>query len=188
MDKRTHELQRHPSSPYVKAKMRPHFWWPSRLSDTTKWLAKCTRCDQFQGQRYAAHNMHRARPASRPGAHIAMDFKSIGESDEGFRELLVICCPGTGDLRLCAQKNRTAATTLVSFAHHCEAEWGVPVLIQSDQAAEFTGRVVSEYCQQNNTRQTTTRGYNARGHTEGERIMRWLNECCRALSDGQYKR
>ena len=103
------------------------------------------------------------------------------------KELLVFLDLGSSRLRLAAQPTRDATTTLRSFIDHVETEWGVPIAIHSDQAAEFTGRVVSTYCRDMGIRQINMRGYNPRGSAAVERVMRYLNACFSGLTDAQYR-
>lgn len=188
--KRVHELLYHLTEKYTKLRLKDTYWWPFLSRMVRAVVGACAHCDLIRGHQWAAHAMYRARPASRPGAVVAMDFKGMAVSSARTgkaKELLVFLDLGNSRLRLASQLSRDATTTLRSFIDHVETEWGVPIVIHSDQAAEFTGRVVSAYCRDMNIRQINTRGYNPRGNAAVERVMRYLNACFSGLTDAQYR-
>ena len=188
--KRVHELLYHLTEKYTKLRLKDTYWWPFLSRMIRAVVGTCAHCDLIRGHQWAAHAMYRARPASRPGAVVAMDFKGMAASSARTgkaKELLVFLDLGNSRLRLAPQLSRDATTTLRSFIDHVETEWGVPIVIHSDQAAEFTGRVVSAYCRDMNIRQINTRGYNPRGNAAVERVMRYLNACFSGLTDAQYR-
>lgn len=180
-----HEDQHHMSQEYCAKHLMRCFHWPSLRVDVRRWVKACPVCERIEGQRNLAHARFRARPATAPGAHIGLDFKGMYPAATGENELLVALDLGTADLELVAQKGRTAALTLENFTDVTN-RMGVPLIVQSDSAAEFTGRVVSKFCADNNIVQIFTRGYNARGNAQVERVMKWLNKVFRSLSDKEY--
>ena len=187
---KTHVALYHLTEKYTRLKLLDTYWWPSLSRDVRLFLDECSECDDVRGQQFAAHAMYRARPSSRPGAIIALDFKGMTESSAesgSSKELLVFLDLGSSRLRLSAQKGRSAAETLRSFIAQVTTEWGVPLVVHSDLAAEFTGRVVGKYCSDLGIQQINTRGYNPRGNAAVERVMRYLNQCFTALTDAQYR-
>ena len=135
--KRVHELLYHSTEKYTRLRLKDTYSWPFLSRIVRAVLGACTHCDLIRGHQWAAHAMYRARPASRPGAVVAMDFKGMSESSAiiplplplhkstNTAQITSILCPYSNfNWSKCIHSTTPQAYSLVAFIAHTRSKAG----------------------------------------------------------------
>ena len=105
----------------------------------------------------------------------------------GFCQCLVIINNLTRYVRFIACVDRTAETAARAFMEHVVHEDGVPLVLMSDDAAEFKSDVMRHLCSWLGIKPISTLGYNARANGMAEQAWRLWNRSMRMLPDTEYE-
>ena len=181
-----HKAQHHLSAMYNTRHLRDHYWWPRLAGDVDDYVSKCAVCALSDVTRRAAHKSFHAAPSQVPTMHVGCDLKGMVESEDGYKQILVWVDMATLYVVFKALKRRTSDNLMHSFRDDVVNVWGLPAVLYSDHAAEIVKGAVKQYCTRKRIAQRSTLGYNPRGNSVVERIMRYLNFALRSLKDSEY--
>lgn len=117
-------------------------WWPGMREQIQNEVLKCDACVRFN---VAKHGFKPAEFIISTGVwnHIQMDCASFPESEDGYTTLLTIVDIFSGFVILFPMKGHTAETVAeklwITFSL-----FGLPSILQSDNAPEFRSKVLAE--------------------------------------------
>jgi hypothetical protein len=118
--------------------------------------------------------------ATVPGEALAMDFLFIGPSNKGMKYLLVLKDMFSQRVRLVECEVAGSDEAAAAVIEWC-ADFGVPVVLLSDQGTHFKNWVVGELADKLGFTQRVTTVYNARSNGAVERVNREYLKAMRAI-------
>lgn len=182
----THERLLHLAFNKVYSHLRASFWWPTMRKQCQATLATCAACQLAKHQKHLAHRSYRVKPSTMPRMSLGFDFKEMGKSDAGHKQLC--CCVDltAHTIALWPQRTRSAKETCQGLLDNVVNKWGVPIQFHSDHAKELIGTIITDFWRPYQVQATTTRGYSPTGNATCERVFRYVNTCFRVMSDKQY--
>ncbi len=160
------------------------FWWPSLLTDTTKFIQNCTTCNTSKSPRQLPAGLLNPLPTPRrPWSHIAIDFITDLPNSQDHTTILTIvdrfskaCC------LIPLPKLSTSLETVELLCNHVFRFYGLPDDIVSDRGPQFTSRVWSAFFKHLNVSISLTSGYHSQSNGQTERlnqeVIRFLRSYC----------
>ena len=101
---------------------------------------------------------------------MPFDYHGVAASDEGYKEILGGIDLVSGEIRLFATKDRTAAITTDCILQGVVLRDGVPLVIHSDHAKEFVSKTLAMLTKSLGMRTTTTLAHHPTGNNKIERL------------------
>ena len=133
-------------------------------------LQGCACCAILNAKRLRAHKHFRTKVFEGPRITWAFDYHGVTASDEGYREVLGDIDLVTGELRLFATKDRSAAITTDCILQGVILRDGVPLVIHSDHAREFISKLLATLEKALGVTATTTLAHHPTGNSKIERV------------------
>lgn len=93
-----------------------------------------------------------------------MDYYGVYPSKEGYRHVLGAVDAATGEIRLFATKDRSAAVTTDCILQGIVLRDGCPLILHTDHAKEFVSKAVKQLRRAIGMQQTTTLGHHPTGN------------------------
>ena len=183
-----HHRMHHLGSAKIAAELRRTFFWPTLKPDTVRILKDCPQCELEKARQSTATALFSARPQDAPRSRYAIDFQGQGTAETGETQALAVIDTTARFAIVIALPDREAATFIPRFLDEVVFKHGVPDVIHSDDAQEFTGEAMTLLAEALDTSTTTTLGHNARANGTVEVFWRYFNRTMRILSDDQYRR
>ena len=164
-------------------KVRDRFWWPQLKKDVVRWCKFCPACQKRNlrvGRRTAPLQQE---PVGSPLERMAMDILSFRETTaDGNCCVLVIIDYFSKYADAFALPDHTALTVADCLVTEVFTRVGVPLILHSDQGAEFTSNLMNDLCRLLQINKTRTTPYHARsdGLTEkfNSTLINMLSKFC----------
>ena len=182
-----HERMCHAGQAKVATELAKHFHWPNLRTDVRRWVTQCPSCQLLKAKRRKAHNHFRAKPEHKPRTAYAMDFYGVGQSKNGYKNILGIIDLATSELALFPTKDRKAKTVRECLLAGIFLSKGCPSTLHSDHAREFISKAVKRICSILGCRQTTTLAHHPTGNATIERVWQYITLVLRNCNNEQYK-
>ena len=138
--------------------------------DTVTCCRDCACCAILNAKRLRAHKHFRAKVFEGPRTAWTFDYHGVTASDEGYREVLGDIDLVTGELRLFATKDRSAAITTDCILQGVILRDGVPLVIHSDHVREFISKLLTTLEKALGVTVTTTLAHHPTGNSKIERV------------------
>ncbi len=137
----------HPGITATENLLRNRFWWPTLLTDTTKYIQTCITCNTSKSLRQLPAGLLNALPTPRrPWSHIVIDFITDLPNSIGNTPILTIVDRFSKACRLIPlPKLPTSFETAELLCNHVFCFYGLPEDIVSDRGPQFTSRVWSAF-------------------------------------------
>ncbi len=174
----------HPGITATEKLLRNRFWWPTLLTDTTKYIQNCITCNTSKSPRQLPAGLINPLPTPhRPWSHIAIDFITDLPNSQGNTTILTIVDRFSKACRLIPlPKLPTSFETADLLCNHVFRFYGLPEDIVSDCGPQFTSRVWSAFFKHLNVNISLTSGYHPQlnGQTErlNQEVIRFLRSYC----------
>ena len=165
-----HKALLHASAAKVFAKLYSTYHWVTLKKDTVTCCRDCACCAILNVKRLRAHKHFRTKVFEGPRITWAFDYHGVTASDEGYREVLGDIDLVTGELRLFATKDRSAAITTDCILQGVILRDGVPLVIHSDHAREFISKLLATLEKALGVTATTTLAHHPTGNSKIERV------------------
>ena len=154
---------------------RREFWWAGMESSIKDFCSRCEKCNT------------RATPVPRPRASmgelysdepfetVSIDFLcGLPVTGRGNKHLLVVCDHFTRWCEVFPVPDMTAATVADVIVNQFIARFGCPRRIHSDNAANFSGTLLTEVCRLLGVEKTHCSAFHPEGNSKCERMMRTI--------------
>ena len=144
-----HRFAGHQCRDRMVSLIKERFWWPSMIQDTMNSVRNCARCVQFEARVQKPH-LHPII-CTEPMDLVHIDYVKM-EVTVGLKEkpvvkdVLVVEDHFTHYIQAYVMKNHTARTTARVLYNEYFSVFGFPRRLMSDQAPEFSGKVIAAMC------------------------------------------
>ena len=144
-----HRYTRHQGRDRTLSLIKEQFWWPEMVQETVQSMRNCGHCIQFEVRLQKSG----LEPiiCMEPMDLIYIDYVKM-EVTVGLKEklevkdVLVVKDHFTRYLQVYVTKNHTARTTARVLYNEYFSVFGFPRRLMSDQAPEFSGKVIAALC------------------------------------------
>ena len=147
-----HDDSGHPCYTTVLGNINDKFYWQNMGKQIQDYVNKCTIC-QFD----TTNRFHKPVPSdlieltTEPLEHVCIDFIThFQTSHSGYTYLFTIVDVGTRFANAIPVKTLTAEEFLVQFINHHIYKYGYPKKITSDNGRQFTGKLFTSFCKDQN--------------------------------------
>ena len=174
----------HPGKERTLAAARVNYYWPTMQADIAKHVERCLKCAQCKGHLPKPAPILEYPPPTRPWDVVAMDILKLPASRQGSKYLLVCVDHFSRYVVLAPLKDRTAsaiAHALITKLFHI---YSTPRVLLSDNAAEFTGSLLSEICTQYGIKQSFITAYHPASNGLVERANKKILDVLRPVVSG----
>ena len=155
--------------------VRRRFWWSGMKTDVMRWCQHCDRCQRRNHRSGPGRAPLHQEPVGSPMERIAFDILSFPqETDLGNKCVLVVCDYFTKWTEAFPLKDHQATTVADTWMTQIFLRFGVPRIIHSDQAPEFTSELMQELFRLLEIQQTRTCPYRPQSDGLVERFNRTL--------------
>ena len=144
-----HRFAGHQGRDRMVSLIKEHFWWPSMIQDTMNSVRNYAQCVQFEARVQKPH----LRPiiCTEPMDLVHIDYVkmevTIGVKEKPVvKDVLVVEDHFTHYIQVYMTKNHTARTTARVLYNEYFSVFGFPRRLMSDQAPEFSGKVIATMC------------------------------------------
>ena len=168
----------HPGISRMKALARSYIWWPHLDKDLEQECKRCAQCQRSQ-QTPALAPLHPWEWPGKPWFQLHLDFAGpfLGKM------FLIIIDAHSKWMEVHAMNSTTSAATCdklrQTFACH-----GLPVLLVTDNAPNFTGREFTEFLRKNGIKHILTSPYHPASNGLAERAVRTFKEGMKKMTHG----
>ena len=175
--KKTHEASLHHGWKKTLTTLRNTFAWKGMSSQVKRVVESCVECAQTRGRRNLAHGQFSSVIHDGPRRAYSFDFYGVAKSQAGHHWILTVMDLCSREVLFIPCFTRTAEELVRNLLHHVVYVKGVPELFMSDEAKEFTGKLVAGLCSSLGIQHITTKGYDARRNAVCERVHGFLGNC-----------
>ena len=172
-----HRFASHQGRDCTVSLIKERFWWPSMIQDTMNSVRNCARCVQFEARVQKPH----LRPiiCTEPMDLVHIDYVkmevTIGVKEKPVvKDVLVVEDHFTCYIQAYVMKNHTARTTACVLYNEYFSVFGFPRRLMSDQAPEFSGKVIATMCDLLGVSKVRTLPYNPQSNGAVERAHQTL--------------
>lgn len=159
----------HPGISVMKQRLRAKVWWPKLDKDVEGFVKKCFGCTITTAPD-RPEPMKRTELPNAPWQHLAMDYCGVLPSGD---HMLVVVDYFSRFIEVEFMRSINANATIKKL-DGMFARFGFPLSITADNAKQFVGKELQEYCEVNNIRLVSTIPYWPRQNGEVERQNRSL--------------
>jgi len=163
------------------------YYWPSMKRNIRAWIRQCSICEQGKpgGRRFKLPMQ--TPEAGRPLKKICLDIVNMHKlTERGNRVALVVTDTFTKWTEAYALPNHKAETVAKTLVVEFILRYGVPLVIHSDQGAEFESKVFKCIYELMGIEKTRTSAYNPSGNGEVERLNRSILTMLKAYTDQKH--
>ena len=166
---------------------RREFWWPGMEACITEFCSRCVKCNT------------RATPVPRPRASmgelysdepfetISIDFLcGLPTTARGNKHLLVVCDHFTRWCEVFPVPDMSAVTVADVIVNQFIARFGCPRRIHSDNAANFSGSLLTEVCRMLGVEKSFSSAFHPEGNSKCERMMRTILDMLAKYLDANH--
>ena len=144
-----HRFAGHQGHDRMVSLIKEHFWWPSMIQDTMNSVRNCARCVQFEARVQKPHLCPII--CTEPMDLVDIDYVkmevTVGVKEKPVvKDVLVVEDHFTCYIQAYVTKNHTARTTAHVLYNEYFSVFGFPHRLMSDQAPEFSGKVIAAMC------------------------------------------
>ena len=182
-----HAASHHASWKKVLAALRNQYDWRGMTASVRMLVQRCASCALVKARRNLSHGQFASLSFDGPRVAYAMDFYEVAESQDGYKWILTIIDMFSREVVFAPMKSRQADDVVVALLRRVINVNGVPVLLLSDEAREFVGKVVGGLTAALGVQHITTRAYNPRANGLCERVHEFLGECLTRLPEEDRK-
>lgn len=184
----SHKTSGHLGIAKTLGKLRMRFYWPGHKADVERWCTKCKVCESVN----ASLNPKRApltqKTVYRRMDRIALDIMGpLPTSEQGCSYILVICDYVSKFTEAYAMTDMTAQTVADKLTYEWICRYGCPVVIHSDQGANFESALFQELCKLWDIHKTRTSRYRPNSDAIVERQNRTVKKLLRSFADENPK-
>ena len=168
-------------------KLRRKYWWPKFQHSIVNFIKTCDICLQNKIPRtgHRAQILHLPR-ANTPTCHLCIDFVSVCTSEpDQYKYLLTAVCLHSRYLWAFPCKDQTAETVASVLNDQLFLKYGLPDIIHSDNASNFTSQLVTTLYQIYGIRASYTCPYRAQSNSVLERKHATLKSVLRSYVHDQ---
>ena len=125
------------------------FWWPEMVQETVRSVCNCARCIQFEMtvQKPGLEPILCTEPMDLVHINYVKMEVTVGLKEKPeVKDVLVVEDHFTRYLQAYITKNHTARTTALVLYNEYFSVFGFPRRLMSDQAPEFSGKVIAAFC------------------------------------------
>ena len=182
-----HKAMLHAGKAKVLSKLRRQYHWATMRKDVEAACTNCAICAILNARRLRAHKHFRAKVFEGPRTVWTFDYHGVAASDEGYKEILGGIDLVSGEIRLFATKDRTAAITTDCILQGVILRDGVPLVIHSDHAKEFVSKLLKTLAKTFGITTTTTLAHHPTGNSKIERVWQYIAKCLKCLTAEQHR-
>ena len=143
----SHKTSGHLGIAKTLGKLRQRFYWPGHKADVQRWCAKCKVCQSVNSHLNPKRAPLTQKPVYRRMDRIALDIMGpLPTSEQGCSYILVICDYVSKFTEAYALPDMTAQTVADKLTYEWICRYGCPVVIHSDQGANFQSDLFKELC------------------------------------------
>ena len=177
-----HESTQHQSWKKVLIALRKQYEWHGMPSQVKRIVETCSSCAIIKARRNLSHGQFSSMSFSGPRMGYAIDFYEVGESAAGFKWILTIIDMFSREVMFVPMKSREADEVVRELLRNLINVKGIPISLLSDEAREFTSKILNGLIRTLGVKRVTTRAYNARANGICERVHEFLGECLTRLA------
>ena len=157
------------------------FWWPGMYSDVRRWCQACETCRGERGQS-GVSAWTRTELYTSPFRVLQFDTITCDTAGAGSRYVLTVVCCFSRWAWLCPIRSRDAATVADVLLTRVFLGMAMfPVVLRSDNAAEFRAEVVQQMNKLLDIRHVTGSTYHPQSQGMVESMHKTLNQVVRGL-------
>ncbi len=171
----------HPGRNKTLALARKRCYWPTLRTDVESHVARCITCAQHKGVVKGPAPILQYPLPEAPWDVVSIDLPQLPRSHHGSPYLLVCIDHLTRFVVLAPFKDRTARVVAHALVTHLFCPFSTPLVILSDNGAEFRNAVVSEIYSQFGIKQTFIVAYHPASNGLVERANRKILEVLRPI-------
>ena len=168
--KRQHKAMCHVGSQKVFTVLKRSFHWRNMRRTCRHVNDTCALCNLLKARMNHAHKHFRPKLFYTPRTAYGADYYGVAKNSAGYNNILGIIDLATGNLKLRALKQRTAANTAHTLFYDVISDKGVPLLFHSDAAKEFLSTAMKSLSATLGIVQTSTLAHNPKSNVKIERV------------------
>ena len=146
---RCHHFAGHQGRDRTVSLIKERFWWPGMIQDAMNSVRNCTRCVQFEVRVQKPHLCPILCTELMDLVHIdyvKMEVTVGVKEKPVVKDVLVVEDHFTRYIQAYVMKNHTTRTTARVLYNEYFSVFGFPRRLMSDQAPEFSGKVIATLC------------------------------------------
>ncbi|PAA80925.1 hypothetical protein BOX15_Mlig029604g7 [Macrostomum lignano] len=151
-------------------------WWPGMQQDVAQFVRRCPDCCRLRPQ--LGHDRDRWPPSTYPFQRVHMDWAYV----KGAGNILVIVDSFSGWIEAFPCRDRTA-DSVIQCLRAVFTRFGVPELVVSDNAPEFTTEVLTSWLRANGAKKLESPTYYPQANGAAERAVQTVKSALRAWSE-----
>ncbi len=169
------QLAGHPGGMRLHHTLRWQYYWPSMALDCYSTVRMCPECAKNRSKDRAHENFLTLFPASGPLEFVAMDILGpLPKSNHGNRYLLVMTDRFSKLTKTATLRTDTALSIAREFCKHWLFSYGPPITLLTDNAQNFSSKLIKETCNILGTRHVFTTAYHPQTNGQAERFNRTI--------------
>ena len=144
-----HHFAGHQGQDRTVSLIKERFWWPGMIQDAVSSVRNCARCVQFEARVQKPNLLPIICTEPMDLVHIdyvKMEVTVGVKQKPVVKDVLVVEDHFTRYIQAYVTKNHTARTTARVLYNEYFSVFGFPHRLMSDQAPEFSGRVIAAMC------------------------------------------
>jgi len=147
-------------------------WWPSLSSDVREWIRNCATCSKLRPS--TKGELH-SWPSEEPFQRLHLDWCHVPD----IGELLIIVDSSSGWIEASLPQARTSQNVIDTLTA-VFSRFGIPKMIVTDNAAEFTSRELNEFCTTNGIKKVESPPYHPQSNGPAERGVQTVKNAMKA--------
>ncbi|PAA88644.1 hypothetical protein BOX15_Mlig029604g3 [Macrostomum lignano] len=151
-------------------------WWPGMQQNVAQFVRRCPDCCRLRPQ--LGHDRDRWPPSTYPFQRVYMDWAYV----KGAGNILVIVDSFSGWIEAFPCRDRTA-DSVIQCLRTVFTRFGVPELVVSDNAPEFTTEVLTSWLRANGAKKLESPTYYPQANGAAERAVQTVKSALRVWSE-----
>jgi len=152
----------------MKRMARKKMFWQGMNKDIEDYSQKCDICKVKGPGKLFKESLHETPIPPRPWYTVAIDLVSLPATSKGFLHVLTIIDMFTRFVITIPLKNKLSKTIAEKLSNVFSIQFlGSPVILLSDQGAEFVANIVDKLCKREGITQKFTAPYNPKANGTG---------------------
>uniref|UniRef100_A0A3B1KBC2 Gypsy retrotransposon integrase-like protein 1 n=1 Tax=Astyanax mexicanus TaxID=7994 RepID=A0A3B1KBC2_ASTMX len=177
---RYHEATGHAGVEKTLLRIRNHFYWPQMEEKVRGFHSGCVSCGLQKGKGDPKAPLHPIN-VSFPLEVLALDFLSLGRSNDTYQNILVAIDMFTRYAWAIPTRDQTAQTTVKALWSHVIQTFGCPLRFHSDRGPNFESALFQQLCEVYGITRSRTTSYHPAGNGRVERMNQTLLHMLRTL-------